>query len=116
MLNNAARSLYVSFIKNNPEKFTPEMQEVVLSDDKLKEAVDIFKRDPAFRKMVRTLGTSKLADQVINGPDSVLTSYLDAKKALDNQGVGKSGSEMTREERQEFMKNAAFGENKGIEA
>ena len=108
----AARSLYLNFIKNNPEKFTPEMQEVVLSNDKLQEAVNIFKKDPAFRKMVKTLGPSKLADQVINGPDSVLTSYLDATKALNDQAIGKSGSEMTQEERQEFMKNATFGENR----
>ena len=108
----AARSLYLNFIKSNPEKFTPEMQEIVLSNEKMQEAADIIKKDPAFRKMVKTLGTSKLADQVINGPDSVLTSYLDATKTIDQYAIDKSGSEMTREERQEFMKNATFGESR----
>ena len=112
VISNAATSLYVNFIKNNPEKFTPEVQESLLSRNKLKEAVDIFKKDQAFQKMVKTLGTGKLADQVINGPDSVLTSYLDAQKALDPQNVAKSGSEMTREERDKYMKKADFDPNR----
>jgi hypothetical protein len=113
---NAARTLYLSFIQNNPEKFTPEMQEVVLSNEKLNEAMQIIEKDPAFQKMVKSMTPDQLADKVINGPDAVLTSYLDATKVLNDQALGKSGSEMTQEERKEFMKNATFGENKGIEA
>ena len=115
VVDNAARSLYLNFIKNNPQKFTPEIQETDLANGKMKKAVNIFKQDPAFQKMVKTLGTGKLADQVINGPDSVMTSYLDATKALDSQAIGKSGSEMTAEERKEFMQNATFAENKNPE-
>ena len=51
------------------------------------------------------------ADKIISGPDAVLASYLDATKALSSQAIGKSGSEMTREERKEFMKNADFAED-----
>ena len=108
--------LNLSFIQNNPEKFTPEMQEVVLSNEKLNEAMQIIEKDPAFQKMVKSMTPDQLADKVINGPDAVLTSYLDATKVLNDQALGKSGSEMTQEERKEFMKNATFGENKGIEA
>ena len=42
----------------------------------------------------------------------MLTSYLDATKTIDQYAIDKSGSEMTREERQEFMKNATFGESR----
>ena len=81
-------------------------------------AMKAIEKDPAFQKMVKSMSTDQLADKVVSGPDAVLASYLDATKALNDQAIGKSGSEMTQEERKEFMKNATFGENeqpKGIE-
>ena len=116
--DNAARSLYQIFIKNNPEKYPREKQADALSDEQMTKAMKTIEKDPAFQKMVKSMSTDQLADKVVNGPDAVLASYLDATKALNGQAIGKSGSEMTKEERQEFMKNATFGENekpKGIE-
>ena len=115
---NAARSLYLNFIKANPEKYPPEKQADVLSDEELTKATKKIEQDPAFQKMMKSMSTDQLADRIVDGPDAVMASYLDATKALNSQAIGKSGSEMTPEERKEFMKNATFGENdpsKGME-
>lgn len=109
--DNAARSLYLSFIKANPEKYPPEKQADVLSNEKLTKSMEKIEKDPAFQKMMKSMSTDQLADKIISGPDAVLASYLDATKALNDQAIGKSGSEMTREERKEFMQNAAFAED-----
>ena len=109
--DNAARSLYLSFIKANPEKYPPEKQADVLSNEKLTKSMEKIEKDPAFQKMMKSMSTDQLADKIISGPDAVLASYLDATKALNSQAIGKSGSEMTREERKEFMKNADFAED-----
>ena len=108
---NAARSLYLNFIKANPEKYPPEKQADVLSNEKLTKSMEKIEKDPAFQKMMKSMSTDQLADKIISGPDAVLASYLDATKALNSQAIGKSGSEMTREERKEFMKNADFAED-----
>ncbi len=115
--DNAARSLYLNFIKANPEKYPPEKQAAALSDEKMNKSIQMIQKDPAFQKMMKSMSTDQLADKIIDGPDAVLASYLDATKALNSQALGKSGSEMTQEERKEFMKNADFGEKeqKGIE-
>lgn len=112
---NAARSLYVNFIKNAPETFSKEMQEIVLNNTTLQKGTEMIMKDPAFQKMVKSMSIDQLADKVVSGSDAVLTSYLDATKALNADAIGKSGSEMTMEERQEFMKNASFGKNKDSE-
>ena len=114
--DNAARSLYLNFIKANPEKYPPEKQADALSDEELTKAVKKIEKDPAFRKMMKSMSTDQLADKIISGPDAVLASYLDATKALNDKAIGKSGSEMTKEEREAFMKNAAFGENENQKA
>ena len=106
-------------LKGDTAGISAEKLETVLNNDTLQEGMSLIKKDAAFRKMVSSLTRDQLADKVIDGPDAVLTAYLDATKALNADAIGKSGSEMTQEERQEFMRNATFGQNRdpgGIEA
>ena len=110
--NNAAKALYVSYIASNPEKYNPRRQHLMLEDDKMKKAIDEIKKDAAFKEMMKSQGRSKMADKIIRGEFDVTTAYLDAQKKIDPTSIGKKGSEMTVEEKKEFMKNARI---KGVE-
>ena len=61
--------------------------------------------------MMKTVGRSKMADKIIEGPMEVTSAYLDSMKKLNDQAIGKKGSEMSLEEKKNFWKQASFEED-----
>ena len=62
-----------------------EQQRVLLEDETLLEKqVERFKKDPAFKEMVRREGLSGLADQILGGVDGLTGAYFSAKQRLND--------------------------------
>ncbi len=98
-------------IRNNPEKYPPEKQKERLSEENLNKSIKKIKKDPVFKEMMKTVGRSKMADKIIEGPMEVTSAYLDSMKKLNDQAIGKKGSEMSLEEKKNFWKQASFEED-----
>ena len=83
----AAKTIYaMSMIQNG---VPADKQTTMLKNVYMDEPVAKIKEDPAFKKMVKTLGQQGLCDALIKGPEALALAYADAGKKLADPKAGK---------------------------
>ena len=66
-----------------------DKQTTMLKNVYMDEPVAKIKEDPAFKKMVKTLGQQGLCEALIKGPEALALAYADAGKKLANPKAAK---------------------------
>ncbi len=80
----AAKTIYAQTLLN--KGVSAAKQEVMLEDGAVKEKIQDIKSNPAFKKMVKTMGTAGIADALIKGVGSLASAFTKANAAAQAEG------------------------------